>query len=344
MKIALYIFAALCFALPLCGKAELVPNTAQNFEKTMRELFEREDEAYKKIDSLKAKLSACQTPDLNFLSAQNAELESAVEKALQAADSLDCLVFDIKNGRANLERLGQFPQKYLCSAGKNGGQKNGICIDLSAGKFAGENSMSFAEKFERGGIWVYPIAFFAVLAFIASLYSAMRIYSVGSLSDEALSALGESLKNRDLQKAKSAAKLLPKAYSLFALELLESVPFGKDYVREKSYALEFKSNARLCSLLPLVSITASVAPLLGLLGTVTGIIKTFSALSLYGGVNADMLGGGIGEALITTEFGLVLAIPSYIVFAVISRRAKIVSANMQQISAAVGLYFGGGEF
>ncbi len=344
MKIALYIFAALCFALPLCGKAELVPNTAQSFEKTMRELSEREDEAYKKIDSLKAKLSACQMPDLNFLSAQNAELESAVEKALQAADSLDCLVFDIKNGRANLERLGQFPQKYQCRAGKNGRQKNGICIDLSAGKFAGENSMSFAEKFERGGIWVYPIAFFAVLAFIASLYSAMRIYSVGSLSDEALSALGESLKNRDLQKAKSAAKLFPKAYSLFALELLESVPFGKDYVREKSYALEFKSNARLCSLLPLVSITASVAPLLGLLGTVTGIIKTFSVLSLYGGVNADMLGGGIGEALITTEFGLVLAIPSYIVFAVISRRAKIVSANMQQISAAVGLYFGGGEF
>lgn len=337
MKIVLYILFCLC--LLQSGVAKTQHTTAQSFEKTMASLSQREDEAYKKIDSLKAQLNDNKTPNLDFLAGQNAELESRIEKTLQQLDALDAVVFDLKNGAANFEKLSQFPQKYLYATGENSAQKSGVCIDLSAGKFADEKPMSFAEKFERGGIWVYPIAFFAVLAFFAALYSAIRIYSVGGINGELVNALSESLKKGDLQSAQKAAKNLPKFYAKFACDLLESVSFGKDYVIEKAYALEFEGNSKLCSFLPIVSITASVAPLLGLLGTITGIIKTFSALSLYGGVNADMLGGGIGEALITTEFGLVLAIPSYIVFAVISRRAKTVSANMRQISAAFELYF-----
>jgi biopolymer transport protein ExbB len=56
---------------------------------------------------------------------------------------------------------------------------------------------------------------------------------------------------------------------------------------------------------------AGIAPLLGLLGTVIGMIKVFSAIMLHGVGNANELAGGISEALITTAAGLTVAIPSY---------------------------------
>lgn len=67
-------------------------------------------------------------------------------------------------------------------------------------------------------------------------------------------------------------------------------------------------------------IMVSAAPLTGLLGTVTGMLATFSGLSASsGGSSIDLVAGGISEALITTETGLVLAIPAYVILSRIKR-------------------------
>jgi biopolymer transport protein ExbB len=57
-------------------------------------------------------------------------------------------------------------------------------------------------------------------------------------------------------------------------------------------------------------VIAAVAPLLGLLGTVTGMIATFDIITEFGTGDPKMLSGGISEALVTTEFGLIVAIPA----------------------------------
>jgi biopolymer transport protein ExbB len=59
-----------------------------------------------------------------------------------------------------------------------------------------------------------------------------------------------------------------------------------------------------------VSTIATISPMLGLLGTVTGMMKSFSGLSDYGAAAQNLLAGGITEALVTTAFGLVVAIPA----------------------------------
>jgi biopolymer transport protein ExbB len=82
---------------------------------------------------------------------------------------------------------------------------------------------------------------------------------------------------------------------------------------------------RIESNLSLLGLTAAVAPLLGLLGTVTGMIKTFQIISLHGAGDARTLSGGISEALVTTEFGLVVAIPALLAHAWLNRRAKRIS-------------------
>jgi hypothetical protein len=58
-------------------------------------------------------------------------------------------------------------------------------------------------------------------------------------------------------------------------------------------------------------VLAAVAPLLGLLGTVTGMIATFDVLAVFGTGNAKAMAGGISEALITTQTGLLVALPDF---------------------------------
>ena len=88
------------------------------------------------------------------------------------------------------------------------------------------------------------------------------------------------------------------------------------------YATLLEQRNRLERWLGAIAITASVAPLLGLLGTVSGMIATFKAMSLFGAGDARAISEGIAEALITTELGLVVAIPALIAHALMSRRAK----------------------
>jgi biopolymer transport protein ExbB len=74
-------------------------------------------------------------------------------------------------------------------------------------------------------------------------------------------------------------------------------------------------------------ILIGVAPLLGLLGTVTGMLSTFQGLSSGGGSDTvDLIAGGISEALITTQTGLIIAIPAYIIaYLVLKRRNELES-------------------
>jgi biopolymer transport protein ExbB len=86
--------------------------------------------------------------------------------------------------------------------------------------------------------------------------------------------------------------------------------------------------------LSIIGILAAVAPLLGLLGTVTGMIATFDVLAVFGTGNAKAMAGGISEALITTQTGLLVAIPGLYMKGFLDRRAR----SLQQRIAAVGYF------
>ena len=75
---------------------------------------------------------------------------------------------------------------------------------------------------------------------------------------------------------------------------------------------------------------ASITPLLGLLGTVIGMIKVFSAIRLHGAGNAAVLAGGIAEALVTTAAGLTVAIPSLFFHRFFQRRVDELVIGMEQ--------------
>ena len=84
-----------------------------------------------------------------------------------------------------------------------------------------------------------------------------------------------------------------------------------------------------------IAMLAGIAPLLGLLGTVSGMIKTFSVIAEFGTGNAKALAGGISEALLTTQTGLVVAVPGLFLATFLARRANGQLERMQRFCLRV---------
>jgi biopolymer transport protein ExbB len=83
-----------------------------------------------------------------------------------------------------------------------------------------------------------------------------------------------------------------------------------------------RETPKLESGLTLLKIIAAVAPLMGLLGTVTGMIITFQAITIFGAGDPKAMAGGISSALVTTVLGLLVAIPTVLLHTVVNGRAQ----------------------
>ncbi|MEQ1843051.1 MAG: MotA/TolQ/ExbB proton channel family protein, partial [Verrucomicrobiales bacterium] len=109
---------------------------------------------------------------------------------------------------------------------------------------------------------------------------------------------------------------------------------SRDDLEESLYERYLEAGPPLQRGLPLIAIAAATAPLLGLLGTVTGMMETFRLITVFGSGDARQLASGISEALITTEYGLVVAIPALILHALLSRKVQGVKSTMEMTSLA----------
>jgi len=87
--------------------------------------------------------------------------------------------------------------------------------------------------------------------------------------------------------------------------------------------------------LTIIKIISVVAPLMGLLGTVTGMINTFQAITLFGTGDPKLMAGGISQALVTTVLGLVVAIPMTLLYAMLNTRSKNIVFILQEQAAGV---------
>ena len=94
-----------------------------------------------------------------------------------------------------------------------------------------------------------------------------------------------------------------------------------------------KQRAELKRNLSFIAVLAAVAPLLGLLGTVLGMIDTFQIIALFGTSNAKAMAGGISVALVTTQTGLLVAIPGLLVSGVLYKRAAQLQNQLEEITS-----------
>ncbi len=110
--------------------------------------------------------------------------------------------------------------------------------------------------------------------------------------------------------------------------------FGKrrEIVKESIEEIGRREAAILERYINVVGTIAAIAPLLGLLGTVFGMIKAFDVISIQGVGNPSSLAGGISEALITTAAGLVVAIPTFVLYRYLANKADALIVEMEEHS------------
>ena len=186
------------------------------------------------------------------------------------------------------------------------------------------------EHILRGGPVVWPILGLAAAALLAAIGKWISLSLVPSPSRKRIDALLQCVEEGRLDAAKEAAAGIrgPTGEMLAAGVALIGKPV--ELLEEVMYERVLVTRLKVQRLLPFIAISAAAAPLLGLLGTVTGIISTFKLITVFGTGDVKTLSGGISEALITTELGLIAAIPALLVHAYLSRKAKGITDRMEQ--------------
>jgi biopolymer transport protein ExbB len=180
---------------------------------------------------------------------------------------------------------------------------------------------TIAEKAQEGGVVGYVIM---GLGLIGLLIALLRIFILMGVEAKV------KKQARDLKRP-SLGNPLGRVIKVFQ----DNPTTDPESMELKLGEAMLKESPKLNAWVMLVKIIAVVAPLLGLLGTVTGMIQTFQAITLYGAGDPQTMAGGISQALVTTVLGLVVAIPMVFLHWLASSRAKRIEGALEEHAAGL---------
>ncbi len=218
------------------------------------------------------------------------------------------------------------------------GDAEDITFDFSKGAALKQlvHRSSLMDKIEKGGPIVWPILGLGLLALLITLERIRFLNRVHANTDRLMGRVNELAGRGDWAACEEVLKHQE------GKPVYNVLRAGLGAVHEKRETLEsvlqeaiLKELPRLERFLPALNIMGAVAPLLGLLGTVTGMIETFQAITLFGAGDPRTMSGGISEALITTMLGLAVAIPIMLVHTFLRRRLEHIVGDMEEKAVAL---------
>lgn len=186
------------------------------------------------------------------------------------------------------------------------------------------------DLLKPGGVVMFPLLLCSVLA-LAIIIERFWTLRISRLAPKALvNDLWGWIKRKELdsKKLRELKEAAPIGRILAAG--LVNAKHGRDIMKESIQEEASHVVHEMERFLTGLGTVAAIAPLLGLLGTVIGMIKVFAQLQLEGAGNAAALAGGISEALITTAAGLTVAIPALIFHRYFLRRVDEIVIDMEQ--------------
>ena len=197
---------------------------------------------------------------------------------------------------------------------------------------------SIVEHLAKGGSVGVVIIGLGIVCLLLGLFKLYEVLSFKTPQPEDVQHVLTHLANGDSANARTAAALNSGAGGVLLLTGVEHADEKRGTLEEILYEKILAARPKLERFLPFIALTAAAAPLLGLLGTVTGMIKTFNLITIFGTGDAKSLSSGISEALVTTELGLIVAIPALILHGLLARMARQKIGDMEQ--TAVGFING----
>lgn len=225
-----------------------------------------------------------------------------VELQRQPASRYTSRIDDLTNGDSGMYPLGVDPTR---------GQLLGLLVQ----------SPSTMERIAQGKTVGYVIIALGIIGVLIAIWRVLVLSTIGAKVNRQVKNLNNPDTGNPLGRVLKVAQDSPNA----DIETIE-LKLGEAILRETP-----KFNA----MLPLLKIISVIAPLLGLLGTVTGMIVTFQAITLYGAGDPKLMAGGISTALVTTVLGLVVAIPTVFLHTLVASRARRLTQILQEESAGM---------
>ena len=186
------------------------------------------------------------------------------------------------------------------------------------------------EHILKGGVVVWPILALGAAAILAAFLKWIGLVTIPRPGKRSLEALMTAVREHREEAALEAARAIRGPIGAMLVSGVKHIHEPKDLIDEIMFEKILVTRLRVQRFLPFIAICAAASPLLGLLGTVVGIIETFKMITLFGTGNVQTLSGGISQALITTEIGLIVAIPALLLHSFLSRQAKGVTDRMEQ--------------
>ncbi len=176
------------------------------------------------------------------------------------------------------------------------------------------------ERIQQGGTPGYVVIFLGIIAVLLAIYKFVT-----------LSVIGARVRGQMNNTTPNTNNPLGRVLSVYN----ENKDVDPETLQLKLDEAILKEQPSINSWIPFIKIISMVAPLLGLLGTVIGMIVTFQAITLFGTGDPKTMAGGISQALITTVLGLTVAIPTVLLHAIVNSRAQNIMHVLTEQSAGL---------
>ncbi len=193
-----------------------------------------------------------------------------------------------------------------------------------------------SQAFEHGGFWMYTILATQLISIAIIIERTMFLYGKKKVTQMGI-ALGfeDAIRRGEIdsviEKSKSLSTTEPVAAAVLAGATSAKFFGGKEEIQAKMDEVLLHENALLDRRTSFLAMLGNVATLLGLLGTITGMIKSFAAVSYANPAEkAALLAAGISEAMNATAYGLITAIPALVAYAILMNRANMLSEDLNQ--------------
>lgn len=184
------------------------------------------------------------------------------------------------------------------------------------------------QYIKDGGIFIYPILLGTLWALTMVIERTLFFFTTASRLTKQQALFFEKLEKDGTEKAFESIRGSQTILARVLRVGLENHKKPIERIEEKIEVLLLAELPIYNKFLPQISTLAGMMPMLGLLGTVTGMISTFEKIKLHGTGDAQAMAGGISEALITTQAGMVAAIPIILGHLFISNRVKKITATL----------------
>lgn len=243
-----------------------------------------------------------------------------------------------EDGRELIAVSGQIPNSALSGIEKfMNGEQDHLPLDISGGTVFLQLTQhkSFGEWLKSGGFLVWPILGIGLVALFLSMERVFFFLKIRTNSDSILQQISHFLKQGDWEKCRQyieSKKEYPTCQILS--NMFKHVGQSQEVLDDAMEEALLNQMPRFERFLPTLAMFAAISPLLGLLGTVSGMITTFQVINIFGTGDPKMMSGGISEALITTEVGLAVAIPIMFMHHIFERRVDSLVAELEEKGTA----------